>query len=133
MKIKGVMNDSPFVLEETVIMAICRLCDMFVYTLGPKVDEEDDSVIVTNERGTILFRGTSDEMLLFKEAIKLAVGRYEAIQKIGHGSPTERVVRIAMENLKDHIADAMEFKKQCAPRSSLTEALYQMAESSYAC
>lgn len=129
MKIKGVMNDNPFTVEEIVVMAIYRLCDVFMRG-NPQITEEDAAVIATNDNGTILFRGTADEMLLFKEALRLVVKRYERIQKIGNGSPSGHLVRIEMENAKDDIADAMEFKKQCSPKSSLSEAFHQMAHCS---
>ena len=126
MRIKGAMNDNPFKCDENVTMAIYRLCDVFIRP-NPQITEEDDAVIVTNDIGTILFRGTPAEMCLFKEALKLVVKRYERVQKIGNGSPSSHLVRIEMDNAKDDIADAMEFKKQCAPQSSLSEALHQMA------
>jgi len=123
------MNENPFQVEEIVVMAIYRLCDVFMHG-NPQITEEANSVIATNNSGTVLFRGNPAEMRLFKEALTLVVKRYERIKKIetGNGSPAGHLIRIEMDNAKDDIADAMEFKKQCAPKSSLGEAFHQMAQ-----
>ena len=131
MKIKGVMNDRALELEETAVMAIHRLCDVFKEG-NPKIEAEDESLIASNGFGTILFRGTADEMRLLKEASRQVVTRHDAIRRMANGSSTEHKMRIDMDNLKDHINDALEFRKYCAPKASLTEALYQMAVTNYA-
>lgn len=121
MKTKGVMDDDPFAAEDTVVMAIYTLCDLYMRA-NPRITVEEAAVVAECEAGTISFTGTPDEMHCFKEVAKLVVDKYDRIRSsLASDSPSLCLVRKGMDDLKIDIVASLSSNKQCAPGSSVGE------------